>query len=99
MCVFVCDYIYPGVFLQCVWHRSELAAGLSTRASRSYLFSQAETDRQRETVWERERAGRWGREADTEGGRYGKKGRDTEVWEEDGQEGSTQIDKVNYSYT
>ncbi len=39
------------------------------------------------------------READTEGGRYGKKGRDTEVWEGDRQEGSAQIEKVNHSYT
>lgn len=40
------------------------------------------------------------READTEGGRYGKKkGRDTEVWEGDRREGSAQIEKVNYSYT
>lgn len=28
-----------------------------------------------------------------------KKGRDTEVWEGDRQEGSAQIEKVNYSYT
>lgn len=72
----------------------KLAAGLPTWASRSYLLSQAETDG---GVWER--GGRWAREADTEGGRYGKKGRDTEVWEGDRQEGSAQIEKVNYSYT
>ena len=39
------------------------------------------------------------READTEGERYGKKGRDTEVWEGDRQKGSAQTTKVNYSYT
>lgn len=60
------------------------------------LSVQPSWDRQTETVWERE-----GREADTEGGRYGKKGRDTEVWEGDRQEGSAQIhtEKVKYSYT
>lgn len=39
------------------------------------------------------------READTEGRRYDKKGRETEVWEGDRQEGIAQIEKVNYSYT
>lgn len=39
------------------------------------------------------------READTEGGRYGKEARDTEVWEGDRRQGCAQIQKVNCSYT
>lgn len=84
----------------CMSHRSErrdgkLAAGLPTRASRSYLFSQAETDRQR--LWDGEEEGEWGRQILREGD-TAEKARDTEVWEGDRQEGSAQIEKVNHSY-